>query len=94
MSRVVFLSAAYGPVFYTRRRSCAMSGQHLGDAGNGGDGSPVDGKSSSSLIAKQQHSYEHIDHAHFLANDINTLYLNDRSVPNTKLDMYKYPLSV
>jgi len=58
-----------------------MSGQQLADgtvANNSGDDcSPIDGKSSTSMA--KQHSYEQIDHAHFLANDIGTLYLNDRS---------------
>lgn len=61
-----------------------MSGQHLADGasainGGGGEdlGSGID-KSSTSIT--KQHSYEQIDHAHFLANDIGTLYLNDRSV--------------
>lgn len=67
-------------MFYTHR-SGAMSGQQLADsavaASGGGDHSPVDTKSSSSMA--KQHSYEQIDHAHFLANDIGTLYLNDRS---------------
>lgn len=66
-----------------------MSGQQLADGavdaasassaaagGSGGDRNPVDGKSSTSIA--KQHSYEQIDHAHFLANDIGTLYLNDR----------------
>lgn len=58
-----------------------MSGQHVGDgtiaaSGNSGDRSPVDAKSISSIA--KQHSYEQIDHAHYLANDIGTLYLNDR----------------
>ncbi|XP_025196538.1 BTB/POZ domain-containing protein 9-like isoform X2 [Melanaphis sacchari] len=57
-----------------------MSGQHLADGtvdnGNGGNRSPVDTKSPTSI--EKQHSYEQIDHAHFLANDIGTLYLNDR----------------
>lgn len=73
------VSAAYGPVFYTHR-SGAMSGQHLADSavttGSSGDHSPVDTKSAISIA--KQHSYEQIDHAHFLANDIGTLYLNDR----------------
>lgn len=74
-----FVSTAYGPVFYTCRSS-AMSGQHLTDgtiaasSSNNGDLSPK----SPTTMAKQ-HSYEQIDHAHFLANDIGTLYLNDRS---------------
>lgn len=74
------VSAAYGPVFYTHR-SGAMSGQQLADsaaaASSSGDRSPVDTKSSTSIA--KQHSYEQIDHANFLANDIGTLYLNDRS---------------
>jgi len=67
-------------VFYTHR-SGAMSGQQLADGtvatSSGGDCSSVDGKSPTSMA--KQHSYEQIDHAHFLANDIGTLYLNDRS---------------
>lgn len=58
-----------------------MSGQHVGDGtvtagGNSGDRSPVDAKSVTPIA--KQHSYEQIDHAHYLANDIGTLYLNDR----------------
>lgn len=82
MLNVVFrtyVSAAYGPVFYTCR-SGAMSGQQLADSAvaassSSGDHSLVDTKSS----IPKQHSYEQIDHANFLANDIGTLYLNDRS---------------
>lgn len=67
-------------MFYTHR-SGTMSGQHVGDGtvaagGNNGDRSPVDAKSITSIA--KQHSYEQIDHAHYLANDIGTLYLNDR----------------
>jgi len=66
-------------VFYTHR-SGAMSGQHLADGAvdtsNGGNHSSVETKSPTSI--EKQHSYEQIDHAHFLANDIGTLYLNDR----------------
>lgn len=80
-THTAYVSAAYGPVFYTHRRGGAMSGQHLADgtvaAGSGGDRSPVDTKPPASIA--KQHSYEQIDHAHFLANDIGTLYLNDRS---------------
>ncbi|XP_025418018.1 BTB/POZ domain-containing protein 9 isoform X3 [Sipha flava] len=57
-----------------------MSGQHLADsavtANSSGDNGPVNSKCSASLT--KQHSYEQIDHAHFLANDIGSLYLNDR----------------
>lgn len=58
-----------------------MSGQHVGDGAvaagsNNGDRSPVDAKSITAIA--KQHSYEQIDHAHYLANDIGTLYLNDR----------------
>jgi len=57
-----------------------MSGQQLADGtvatSSGGDCSLVDAKSPTSMA--KQHSYEQIDHAHFLANDIGTLYLNDR----------------
>lgn len=75
---VPYVSAAYGPLFYTHR-SGAMSGSHVGDAAvtaGGGDRSPVEIKSVTSIA--KQHSYEQIDHAHYLANDIGTLYLNDR----------------
>ncbi|VVC26833.1 Hypothetical protein CINCED_3A008510 [Cinara cedri] len=56
-----------------------MSGQHLADSTSSastGNHSPVDTRSPTSVA--KQHSYEQIDHAHFLANDIGTLYLNDR----------------
>lgn len=74
-------------MFYTHR-SGAMSGQHVTDGvvanSNSGDHSPVDTKSTTSIA--KQHSYEQIDHAHFLANDIGTLYLNDRLDNN--IDIY------
>lgn len=66
-------------MFYTHR-SGSMSGQHVSDGvvatNNNGDRSSVDHQSTTSIA--KQHSYEQIDHAHFLANDIGTLYLNDR----------------
>lgn len=73
-----FISAAYGPVFYTCRRR-TMSGQHLSDSDSAStsDRSSVGTTRPPTSIVKQ-HNYEQIDHAHFLANDIGTLYLNDR----------------
>lgn len=77
-----------------------MSGQHLADGtiatgggsngGSGGDHSPVDARSPSSIA--KQHSYEQIDHAHFLANDIGTLYLNDRSEQCSIVFIVGFPL--
>lgn len=72
------VSAAYGPVFYTHRRH-TMSGHHLEDGTLPGRipiRNPPDTKSLAPVV--KQHNYEQIDHAHFLANDIGTLYLNDR----------------
>ncbi|XP_050538973.1 BTB/POZ domain-containing protein 9 isoform X2 [Daktulosphaira vitifoliae] len=77
---------SYGHLFYTHRSNRAMSGQQVADGGGGagstssssasGDHSPAECKSPLSIA--KQHSYEQIDHAHFLASDIGTLYLNDR----------------
>lgn len=77
------VSAAYGPVFYTHRRR-TMSGQRLADSSPPANSivrKTTETRPHTSIV--KQHNYEQIDHAHFLANDIGTLYLNDRLVTRT-----------